>query len=377
MPNKFLVIWDKCVWSLDKTARICKGFNGKFLWILVPLVGCCTAVSFLGQDSLATIPFLKSAYYDTIAARWPDFVIFLSAPVGKVVFGIIAALLIICYLFRILYRPCALLIAHSTMGHNLLSLDKSFCTAFWLKREEVGYQLPPQDASNEQVAEALRLQDKAFSVIKQKNWRSTIFYYGIAHTPLIFRLGYQFGQTASIRFLHRFRIYGAAQDFTELPETDKDKLAKLNRKYSRDPGVQSKELLVAISTSYPIIEENLLTIDPNKTMYRYWVQVDEDDNGVDFFNSYHKIRSYADSFEADIEKIVRNWNIQTVHVVISSSVPFTFYLGQLMNNNQFRKIIVYHYDHTRFTWGIDIMESDPQKAIVWAKGLNCPSTSMS
>ncbi|WP_369282540.1 hypothetical protein [Oscillibacter sp. GMB15532] len=101
---------------------------------------------------------------------------------------------------------------------------------------------------------------------------------------------HQLGQTASIRFLHRFRIYGAAQDFAALPETGKDKLAKLNRKYNRDPGVQSKELLVAISTSYPIIEENLLTIDPNKTMYRYWIQVDEDDNGVDFFNSYHKIR---------------------------------------------------------------------------------------
>jgi hypothetical protein len=369
MPNKFLVIWDKFVWSLDKTARICKGFNGKFLGILMPLVGCCTAVSFLGQDSLATIPLLKSAYYDTIVAKWPDFVIFLSAPVGKVAFGIIATLFIICYLFRKLYRPCALLIAHSTMGHNLSALDKSFSKAFWLKRKEICYQLSSQDASSEQIVEALRLQDKAFSEIKQKNWRSTIFYYGIAHTPLIFRLGYQFGQTASIRFLHRFRIYGAAQGFAELPEADKDKLARLYRRDNKDPDVQSKELLVAISTSYPIIEENLLAIDPNQNMYRYWVQVDEADNGVDFFNSYHKIHSYADSFKDDIEKIVRRWNIQTVHIVISSSVPFTFYLGQLMNNNQFRKIIVYHYDHTRFTWGIDMMERDPQKAIVWATAL--------
>ncbi|WP_369282210.1 SAVED domain-containing protein [Oscillibacter sp. GMB15532] len=82
-------------------------------------------------------------------------------------------------------------------------------------------------------------------------------------------------------------------------------------------------------------------------------------------------------FEADIEEIVRKWNIQTVHVFISSSVSFTFYLGQLMNNNQFRKIIVYHYDNTQFIWGIDIMRSGPQKAIVWAKGLSCPSISMS
>lgn len=328
---------------------------------------CCTVVSFLGKDSLDTIKFLKSAYYETIVATWPGFVDFLSAPVGRLAFGILAVFFIICFLFRKFYRPYALLISHSTMGHNLSALDKSISKAFWFKRKAVGCQLPPQDAQSEQIAEAIQSQDKAFKEIKQKNWRSTIFYYGVAHTPLVFRLGYKFGQTADIRFLHRFRPNGVAQDFTELPQIDKDRLARLDRRCDRDPAGQNRELLVVISTSYPVIEENLLAIDPNREMFRYWVQVAEGDNGVDFFNSYHKIRSYADGFEADIENIVRKWNFRTVHIVISSSVPFTFYLGQLMNNNQFHKIIVYHYDHTRFTWGIDIMETDPQKAIVWAK----------
>ncbi len=363
MPSKFLITWDKFVWSLDKTARICKRINGNFLGFLAPLVGCCTVVSYLGQDSLATIAFLKSAYYDTIAAKWPAFVAFLSAPIGKVVFGIMAVLLLICLALRFLYRPCALLIAHSTMGHNLSDLDKRFASSFWLKHDDISHQLPPHDATREQIVEAIRIQDRVFSEIKSTNWRSTIFYYGIAHTPLVFRLGYQFGQTASIRLLHRFRTYGVAQKFNELPEADKDKLAKLDN-YSREN--HAKELLVAISTSYPIIEENLCAIDPDDTMYRYWVQISDNDNGVDFINSYHKLHSYADRFEADIEKIVRDNNVQVVHIVISSSVPFTFYLGQLMSNNQFRKIIVYHYDHTRFTWGIDVMESDPQKALVWA-----------
>lgn len=26
------------------------------------------------------------------------------------------------------------------------------------------------------------------------------------------------------------------------------------------------------------------------------------------------------------------------------------------------------YDRTKFTWGIDIMETDPEKAVVWAHG---------
>ena len=369
MPNRFLLLWDKFIWSIEKTARICKVFSSKFFYTVATLVICCTVVSFLGKDSLDTIKFLKSAYYETIVAKWPEFVEFLSAPVGKLLFSILAVLLFICFLLRKFYRPFALLIAHSTMGHDLSTLDKSVGKAFWFKRKEVGCQLPSRDAPSEQIVEAIQSQDTAFSEIKQKNWRSTIFYYGVAHTPLIFRLGYQFGQTAKVRFLHRFRPNGVAQNFTELPKIDNDRLAKLNRQIKRDITGHSKELLVVISTSYQVIEENLLAIDPNKEMYRYWVQIDEEDNGVDFFNSYHKIHSYADSFEADIEQIVRKWNLQTVHIVISSSVPFTFYLGQLMNNNQFNKIIVYHYDHTRFTWGIDIMESDPEKAIIWAKAL--------
>lgn len=367
MPNKFLLLWDKIVWSLDKIARICKRIDNKLFYPALALVGYCTVVAFLGEDSLNKIKFLENSFYDTIVAFFPEFVQFLAVPLGRAICGVTAILFAICFLLKIFYRPCALLIAHSTMGHTL-TLAKDIRKKFWFKKKNISYELPFRNASSEEIAKAVRTQDTAVSDIKEKNWRSTIFYYGVAHTPLVFRLGYQFGQAKRVRLLHRFRPNGDEQEFDELPPVDDDKLARLHREIINNLEDSSRELLVAISTSYPIIEENLLAIDPEKKMFRYWVQISDEDNGVDFFDSYHKIRTYASSFEEDIEKLVRNWNIKTVHVVISSSVPFTFYLGQLMNNNQFNRILVYHYDRTKFTWGIDIMETDPEKAVVWARG---------
>lgn len=366
MPNKFLLLWDKVVWSFDKIAKICKRINNKIFYPVLILVVYCTAVAFLGEKSLEKIKFLESSFYDTIVAFNPEFVHFLTVPLGKAVSGVLLVLFLLCFLLKVFYRPCALLIAHSTMGHTLV-LAEDIKKKFWFEREDITYELPDRDAPEEHIRKAIEKQDTAFENIKIHNWRSTIFYFGVAHTPLIFRLGYQFGQKANIRLLHRFRPNGNEQEFVELPPIDNDKLARLKRARSNFE-IQSNELLVAISTSYPIIEDNLRAIDPDGKMYRYWVQVADEDNGVDFFNSYHKIRSYAGSFEEDIEKLVRHKNIKTVHIVISSSVSFTFYLGQLMNNNQFEKIIVYHYDHTRFTWGIDIMERNPEKAIVWVPG---------
>ena len=363
MANRFLFQCDKLIWKLDKVLRVCKRINAKLFYTLAGLVACCTVAAFSGKDSLQQISFLKNDYYDTVVNVFPEFVDLLSSSTGKILFGTISVITFLCFLIRLFYRPFALLIAHSTMGHTL-SLSSNFKKEFWFKRVNLTFRLPDTNASESGIIEAIRVQDAAFSKIQNTNWCSKIFYYGVAHTPLIFRLGYYFGQTARVHFLHRFRPNGDEQAFVELPELDNDKLAILNRYTIRAPDTSNRELLVAISTSYSIIKENLSAIDPENKMYRYWVQISEDDNGVDFFNSYHKIRSYAKSFESDIEKFVRNWNIKTVHIVISSSVPFTFYLGQLMKNNQFNKIIVYHYDRTKFTWGIDITESDPGRSIV-------------
>ena len=49
MPNKFLLLWDKVVWSFDKIAKICKRINNKIFYPVLILVVCCTVVALLGE----------------------------------------------------------------------------------------------------------------------------------------------------------------------------------------------------------------------------------------------------------------------------------------------------------------------------------------
>lgn len=366
MPNKLLVYMDKSVGKVDKIARFCKSRNGKRLGVFSTVILCCTVVSYMGTDALKNIPIIKSAYYDTIVANCPQFVDFLSADIGKAVFSITLLAVCICYLFRGLYRPFATLIAHSTMGHDLSVLYEPLKKSFWFMRKCIGAQLPSKNASEDQIVTAICEQDESFKQIKEENWCSTVFYYGVAHTPLVFRLGYQWGQTRRIRFLHRFRETEDRQEFQELPPYVEEKMAFLHsdRLDELDFNSKSKHMLVSIATTYPITEEDLSCIDPSNTMSRYDIQVDL--MGFDFFNSYQKIHSYADRIIDDLRVRVKEQGIETIHLVISSSVPFTFYLAQHMNTHQFPKIIVYHFDCGKYTWGIDVTEPDAEKAIRWA-----------
>ena len=366
MPNKLLVALDRLTWKTHSIAKDCKSFNGKCLGTLTFFVLCCTTVSHLGTEALKNIPAIKSVYYDTVVANFPGFVNFLSAPLGKILFAIIFVCIIFCYMLRMLHRPIALLIAHSTMGHNLSVLEKFLRKSFWFKRAYIEMQLPPHNATEEQVIAAALAQDKKLENLLKKNWCSTLFYYGVAHTPLVFRLGYQIGQIQRVRLLHRFRPTEDAQEFKELPEYEIDKMAfLLSDKFDQENyNSKNNQMLVSIATTYPIRTEDLTQIDPDMIMLRYDIQVDM--MGFDFFNSYCKLRSYVDRITSDLRDHVKERGISTIHMVISSSVPFTFYLGQQMNTQQFCKTVIYHYDQGKYTWGIDVTEPNAEKAVVWS-----------
>ena len=368
MLNNFAKIFDQLICKMECVAKWCKKINEKFLRAFLTVILCCLAVSFWGESALENIPPLKSVYYDTLAINFPDLIGELSSVPGRLILFFALALILLCYCFRKLYRPFALMMLHSTMGHDLSQLDGSLQKAFWLKKVNFSWQLPSHNIPEEQIITTICEQDRLFKSTQEDNWCSTIFYYGVAHIPLVFRLGYQWGQTKDIRLLHRFRPTESAQEFKELPEHEQEKMPQTNQSDRLDApnyNLRSKHLLVSIATSYPIKKEDLSYIDPSDTMLRYDMQAGTP--GVDFFNSYQKIRSYADRVVDDLRKIIKERGIETIHLAISSSVPFTFYLAQQMNTNQFCKIIVYHYDHGKYTWGIDVTEPEARKAIRWVE----------
>lgn len=370
MKNGLLKSIDIFLRKTNTVAKFCKRVPK---WLLSPLtlfILLCGVVSFCGADILEKLPVLNSDSYKMVEGFIPSIPEWLSSFQGKVVVCLAGILILIIWCMKLFHRPCALLIAHSSMEYDLSHIEKNFKKSFWFIKKSITINLMSNGAHEEDISEAIEQQDQSMELIRKKNWCKTVFYYGIAHTPLVFRLGYQWGQKKEIRFLHRFRPIESAQEFEELPQYDSDPVSLQNSDFFDESNIQSKgcEMLVAIASSYVIKENQLSQIDPTNSMIHYRLQIER--HGVDFFNSYQKIQSYAAAILEEIRAIIKQNNIDTIHLMISSSVPFTFYLAQQMHTQQFGRIIVYHYVRGKYTWGIDVTEPDARKCVRWVENIH-------
>jgi len=350
---------------LSKIYKICKTIPDKFLITWSTILVCAFVVSFRGNDFLQKVPAISADWYNTIIAVLPGLNDALSSTIGKAIITGLTVLTIVTWLFKKIYRPIAYLIKHSTMGHSLEEFDDEFQKSYYFKRINIETTIE----NEESIVQALINQDNMYKNMKISKKSPTIFYYGVAHIPFIFRLGYQFGEGRQIRLLHRFRPTGDELEFKELPEHDNDRAAiwqlLIGDEYL-EQNVQSgsKELIVAISTTYLIKPEDLRSIDYNGNMHTLEVIIDKQDRGYDFFSSYDKIKSYTQTVLDAVRNCCKNYSIERIHLVLATSVPFAFYLGQHMHTNQFPDITVYHYQNNKYEWGIRVTESDIDKVIV-------------
>lgn len=140
------------------------------------------------------------------------------------------------------------MIKPSSLGYPFGDVDELFKQKFWFKYINI-------DISNlieTNISEAIRFQDAKLQEIESIR-RRKCFYYGIAHTPLIFRLGYQVG-LKDMGFLHSYQRDSGNRRFSELYESDQDK-QDFSRFDQENLQSKSQELLVTIATTYPISKQ--------------------------------------------------------------------------------------------------------------------------
>ncbi len=343
--------------------KIKKIDSKKFIPCIV-FVSCMTISVFWGEDILKEIEVLDADVYNTLINLIPGAAEFLSSTFGKIVVGISAVTAILSVILRVFYKKPALLIRHTTMGHDLSIIEDNYKNEYYSKKVDMTKISIPKTADDDSIVTAIEDIDTKYSTYKDTAF-SQIFYYGVSHIPLVFRFGYLFGQSKKIKFLHRFRKNENDQEFKILPECEGrypiafgDRLDEENIQGTHD------ELIVAISTTYPIKNVDMDIIDKDNTMLRYIFEADPLTLGFDFFSSVEKMESYTNRFVSDIRRLIKDYNISTVHILISSSVPFTFYFAQQLNTQQFPKLVVYQYENQKYNWGINITENDPRKAII-------------
>lgn len=173
---------------------------------------------------------------------------------------------------------------------------------------------------------------------------------GILHTPYILRLGYKVGDETYFKLFHKKRNEETFKLLTDKEEYFGNCTELNTETFLTDSDV----LVVSIATTFPIIKEQLAKFDIEKNNY---LKFETSNKGFDIITSEKQIDNYKKIIFENIRKVVREKNIKLIHLCISSSVAFTFAIGQGFSKQYDPNVIIYNYERQEYTWGINLFEN--------------------
>lgn len=271
--------------------------------------------------------------------------------IGIVVF--IACIIII--IIRCIYKNKKI-IDKIIIGHESMStvqFKAKTNSEYEVKKIDLIDDMKDVDADYDKIKYAIKIQDKFVEDFKRNiSSKYEYGYMGIAHTPLILRMGNKIGDELDITLFHKYRT-GDTKVFKELNKSTEFK--KLNI-LSKSLNQNNNELIVGLSTTYPIKYEELEVLKPDsKNIIIFGFSQGE--LGFDVITSKKQIESYTQDIMREIRNIVKTNNINKIHMVLSTSIAMTFALGQAISLNNDPSVTIYHYDINnpqKYTWGIDL-----------------------
>lgn len=259
-------------------------------------------------------------------------------------------------------HPRAIIINHSSFSNAQSSYDPCIVSGYSVKEKDINL---VDQLAHHNIVDAIRVQDSLIEEALNDCDKSTeLFYYGIAHIPLIFRAGFQVGDEGKVRLLHKFR--NDQPFFKEISSDPDTYTVRLRPTTIRNTKVSS-EMLVVVATSLPVASEDLAVFRSgniccelhfemeNKSMY-----------GFDSVDSYAAMNRLRKGILDKIRETATKKNIKRIHMVLATSSDFTFFLAQGFSKNHDPEVVVYHYDrnsNTKYPWGISNILS-PANAVI-------------
>lgn len=300
-----------------------------------------TVISYGGAFILEKIEIGDVAeIYQTIKNFFPA-IEGLSSFEQRWIFLILDAILLVL----IIYKQPNFVICHQSMGYDLAPISKAFKRTNWIFTRKLQQTDDVRKLSSDSdIVSAI----DAMAVKAQKA-KCQVTYYGIAHTPLVFRLGLKIGDQDNVKLLHKkrnnesfFEEWGKERtDIRIIPE-------------ERNSSKKSDELIVAIGTSFQIKKEELKVLQPDNKHILY---LQSNFQGFDVVSSYEDAQSLRIYILGQIRELVKKYSIKKIHMVISSSVAFTFFLAQGYSEQHDPEVTVYHYDKGKYIWGVNMTEN--------------------
>ena len=300
-----------------------------------------TAIAFgFSVDKIKVGPF--DEIYQTIVGIMPKSMTIIP----KIRIFIIVWLIISIIMF--FFRERYYLISIRALAPDLGKIDdKDIRENFWEKCIDIDISDIKKKKKKKKAIEEI---DAKCRQIQRIRGNDRIGFYGIAHIPFLFKIGYNLGDQSNIQIFHKSRENDSV--FKEwLRQKGSFKMlepVELNR------CVISDELIVTISTSFEIKNTELSSLDPDG---KHILMLKGNILDFDSITCYKDAEKARNQIMESIRDFVKKYDIQKVHLVIASSAAFTFFLGMAYSRQHDPECIVYHYERPYYPWGISIKKT--------------------
>ena len=280
----------------------------------------------------------------------------------KVLVYALFGIFLLLRVYKSVIHPRAIIINHCSFSNAQSSYDPSIVSGYSTKEKDIN--LVNQMAHHNTV-DAIRTQDAIIEEVLNDCDKSTeLFYYGIAHIPLVFRAGFQLGDEGKVRLLHKFR--NDQPFFKEISSDPDTYTVRLKSSTVRNTKV-SDEMLVVIATSLPVSHEDLAVFRSGNLCCELYFEMENNSMyGFDSVDSYAAMNRLRKGILDEIRETATKKNIKKIHMVLATSSDFTFFLAQGLSKNHDPEVVVYHYDRnsdTKYPWGISNVLT-PANAVV-------------
>ena len=342
----------------------------KFIYKLSPTVlKYCTCISVflallgrLGIEKLKEIPVYGIGDWAVTVDSLIDIQINGAAyPVIRVCIYSAACVFTLLSICKYLMHPKAVVLKHSAFSNALSGYDDTLLNGYTVQEFDVDLVKQMKDQN---IETAISRQDRIIKKIKASCDEYTeLFYYGIAHIPLIFRAGFQIGDEGKTRLLHKYRN-GTGQ-FKEI-STENDEFIRCLDPQKKVYNNNSKEMLMVVATSFPVSNQDLEAFHQNNIRCELRLEMrDKTMYGVDAIESYGQMERLRSPIMSEMRDMVSQYSIERIHLVLSTSSDFTFYLAEGFSEHHDPEIIVYQYERNsdvKYPWGISNI-APPEDAV--------------
>lgn len=276
--------------------------------------------------------------------------------IENLIFYLMLSIFILCIIIIIIKCIYAnkelvdkLIIGHSSMSQSQFSVE----TDGEYKVEYIDLIDDMKDTTSgyDKIKYAVNKQDKFVDAFKRNiDDKHEYGYMGIAHTPLILRMGNQIGDEVAMNLFHKSRTEGIGV-FEELNKNDNFKDLTISTEVLDK---NSDELIVGLSTTFTIKYDELNVFEPDDKNILIF---SSEELGYDVIESIVQVKHYVKYIMDNVRRAVKDKNITKIHMILSTSSVMTFALGQAISLNNDPNVTIYHYDINnprKYTWGIDL-----------------------